>query len=180
MLAITDPRWATLHSNFASGAVVRDLLEKFLMGEVTPDEQELLWQALCHQYTASEAGYAAIPYLILVSRSYSDHKALESLDFAAYILACSNVPTSDPIPGFLAEGFEKALPDGLDQVSNLATKGEFEPLEIRCLLATMAAFLGSPELYFLLEDADSPLVCHQCQTEIYPLDEVSNFLKPGE
>jgi hypothetical protein len=175
MLSLNDPRWSTLQSNYTNGAQVARLLVKLEMDKLEEEEKERLWQELCHQYTASQAGYAAIPHLVRIAGESASQRALELLGQAAHILACLHLPGSDPVPEFLTDGVELAYQQGIEVVGAILAAADPAQEEVHYLLASLASLLKFPDLYFLLEGADMPYECPNCQEELVPLEIVRSF-----
>src|SRR4051794_31325944 len=101
MLDLDDARWRSLRSTYTSGAIVATRLRALEQNDLSPPDRDMLFQELCHQYTATEAGYAAAPHLIRLALGRSAGESLELLTFAAHIGSCAQLASSHAVPPFL-------------------------------------------------------------------------------
>ena len=97
MLSLTDPKWGELKSNYGDGARVVELLSLAKSDVPSHTWYDELFQELLHQYTVSEAAYAAVPHLVDIASEREDlREPLLVLIGGCYTF--SQAPEAAPIP----------------------------------------------------------------------------------
>ncbi|MGD8474213.1 MAG: hypothetical protein PVH59_08810, partial [Anaerolineae bacterium] len=74
MLSLTDPQWGKLQSTYGDGTQVAELLARAASGNPFDLWYDELFQELCHQYTVSEAAYAALPHLVALAQDRKEQR----------------------------------------------------------------------------------------------------------
>lgn len=170
MLALDDPRWGELQSNYGDGRQVAELLAQAAAGAPLEDWYDALFQELCHQYTTSEAAYAAAPHLVALA---AEQPALRThllvLLGACYMSA--NAPGADTaslISETYRDEWQRAAADAVPLVAWTLTERVLPDEEVRYLLSTMAALHGYAALAFYIEGFDTVTECPNCGFLIEP------------
>lgn len=66
MIELSDPKWGELAGNYGSGTRVAELIAQAQASPPLEQWYEDLFRGLCHQYTVSEAAYAAAPHPVKI------------------------------------------------------------------------------------------------------------------
>ena len=161
MLLLNDERWSELQSNYGDGRRAARLLSVAAAGTPMDDWYDDLFQELCHQYTVSEAAYAAMPHLVALARqSEIARKHLLILIGACYTSA--HLPDSCPIPEDLAPEWHSAAKEAIPLVGkSLAEDGIYET-DLRYLLSSITALHGYHSLAYVIEGLDTEIECPNC------------------
>jgi hypothetical protein len=109
---------------------------------------EDLFQGLCHQYTVSEAAYAAAPHLVKIAASPKAPRK----DLLILLGACY-ANSDSPIPTDLEEEWRASARKAIPLLAELLAEPQPE-LDLRYLFSCMAAFHGYQWLAKKLETLD--------------------------
>src|SRR6185503_8737137 len=101
MLTLDDPQWSSLRGTYTTGDTVAHLLRQLETAWLPKEDWDNLYQECCHQYTSTEAGYAAAPHLIRMATKRQPREAFELLRLAAHIMSCARSAGSHRLPAFL-------------------------------------------------------------------------------
>ena len=168
MLSLDDGRWSELQSTYGDGRRVARLLSDAAAGTQKDEWYDDLFQELCHQYTVSEAAYAAMPHLVVLARqSEIARKHLLVLIGACY--ASAQMPNSRPIPEDLAPEWHSAAKEAIPLVGNSLTEDGISETDLRYLLSSISALHGYPSLAYVIEGLDTEIECPNCGALIDPI-----------
>lgn len=163
MLALSDPKWSGLQSTYGSGIRVAELLSRAESGTPFDRWYHDLFQELCHQYTVSEAAYAALPHLVTLARD--DEVARKHLlVLAGSCYAFSQLPDVPPIPAGLEEEWHAAARDAIPLLAEVLSVDQLSESELRYLFLALAAVHGHYSLALAIEALDSEIECPNCGT----------------
>jgi hypothetical protein len=161
MLELNDPRWQQLHSNYTNGAHVAELLTLAGSGTDVDRWYDDLFQELCHQYTVSEAAYAALPHLVEISsRLQNVSKELIVLAAACYTFATQ--PGAAEMPAEFETDWHTAARSAIPAAAKLLADPISDESDLRYLLFSLAAFNGKHDLAITIESLDTLLECPNC------------------
>lgn len=156
MIPLDDPRWAGLQGNYTDGRRTAALLRQVLAGAPLDAWYDDLFQELCHQYTISEAAYAAIPYLVSsLNERLEDRTAL--LVLVGACRAASLAPDAVSIPDELSEAWGAAIGRALPLAAAALASPTLTANELRYLLSTVAALQGHGDLANWIEAGDGEI-----------------------
>jgi len=167
MLALDNPRWARLQGNFSSGDEVAKLLERAFNEVPFETWYDDLFQELCHQYSVSEAAYAALPHLVVLAERSPEHLN-PLLVLIGSCCASAQGPEAPTIPDGLEAGWYSAAEAALPLVCKALTMSGLEKSEFRYLVFTAAALQGHPALAYYIEGYDVEIECPNCGLLIDP------------
>jgi len=166
LIELTDPKWSKLKANYGNGTLVAKLIAQAQSGAPIDEWYEELFQGLCHQYTVSQAAYAAAPHLVKIAASPgAPRMELLILLGACYANSVSHVPTEleeawhaqarkdIPPPAELEEEWHTSARVAIPLLAELLAEPQPE-LELRYLFASLAAFQGYQWLAKKLETLD--------------------------
>ena len=154
MIQLTDPKWSELKGNYGSGVLIAELIAQAQAGAPIDEWYEDLFQGLCHQYTVSEAAYAAAPHLVKIAAS-PEAPRMELLILLGGCYAFSDAPNDASIPAGLEEEWHASARAAIPLLAELLAEPHSEEYELRYLLSCMAAFNGHKSLARALESLDS-------------------------
>jgi hypothetical protein len=153
MLSLSDPIWPRFQANYTDGAGVAGLLRRAESGEPPDSWYDDLFQELCHQYTVSQAAYPAAPHLVRLANAHPDLRAdLMILLGACYAYAQSAPPVS--LPAHIVEEWRLTAERAVTLIAALLTEPQTDQIELRYLLASLAAVKGHPGLAVSIEALD--------------------------
>ncbi|HSF81474.1 MAG TPA: hypothetical protein VLA49_09585 [Anaerolineales bacterium] len=153
MLELTDPRWGELHSNYGNGARVAELISQAYSAEPLHRWYDDLFQELCHQYTVSEAAYAAAPHLVrLAAAPGAPRTELLVLLGACYTFSIGTGHAT--MPAGFEEAWLSARQAAIPLLAELLAEPQPDESGLRYLLASMAAFNGFYPLAEAIEALD--------------------------
>jgi len=175
MLPLTDPRWSTLKSNYGSGAQVVELLALARNGDLNDAGYEELFQSLCHQYTLSEAAYAALPHLLEIAQAVPQLRE-EFLLLAGWCYACSALPNAPALPSDLSAAWRSVPVRAIPMTAEVLQEKIPSQEQFRALTSSLAAYNGHFSLAFVLESLDVEVECPQCGNFIDPMASSLNML----
>jgi len=160
---LTDPQWARLQSTYGDGTRVSELLALAKSDLPLDRWYDDLFQELCHQYTVSEAAYAALPHLVILARDReSARKHLLVLAGACY--ASSQLPDAPPIPAGLEKEWHAAARDAIPLLAQVFAADQHSESDLRYLAMSLAAFNGHYSLALATEALDAEIQCPNCGT----------------
>lgn len=167
MLRLNDPRWGELQSNYGTGSSTARLLSRAIAGDPLDEWYDDLFQELLHQYTLSQVAYAAMPHLVEITRQRPDARMhLLVLIGACYAHAAD--PGVPLIPSEFEMEWHSTPQEALRLICALLAEGQFDEVEMRYLLASLAALHGQPQLSQVIEALDVEITCPQCGADIDP------------
>jgi hypothetical protein len=166
VIELTDPKWSELSGNYSNGVLVAGLIAKAQAGTPVDGWYDDLFQELCHQYTVSEAAYAAVPHLVKIAAT-PDAPSMDLLILlgACYANSDSPIPTGleedwhvptrqvIPLPVEYEEDWHSTANEAITLLAQLLAEPHSED-ELRYLFASMAAFQGYQWLAKKLETLD--------------------------
>lgn len=165
MLSLDDPIWNELQSNYGTGREVAQLLSQAFAGDPLDDWYDDLFQELLHQYTLSQAAYAALPHLVEIARQQPDTR-MHMLIMVGACCAHTTDPGAPALPLEFTGEWHSAIQESLALITDLLAEGQFIENEMRYLLASLAALHGHSQLSQVIEALDVEIVCPQCGTFI--------------
>jgi len=163
MLSLTDPAWSELQSTYGTGTRVAELLSRAEGGAPFDHWYHDLFQELFHQYTVSEAAYAALPHLVTLARD-DDEAQKHLLVLAGSCYAFSQLPDTPPIPAGLEEEWHAAARDAIPLLTEVLSTDGLSESDLRYLFLSLAAFHGHHSLALALEALDAESECPNCGT----------------
>lgn len=179
MLALNDGRWSELQSTYGDGRRAARLLSIAAAGTPLDDWYDDLFQELCHQYTVSEAAYAAMPHLVVLAKqSETARKHLLVLIGSCY--ASAQLPNSRPIPEDLAPGWHSAAKEAIPLVGNFLAEEEISETDLRYLLFSITALHGYRSLAYVIEGLDTEIECPNCGALIDPMSSSLSMSRSSE
>ena len=163
MLSLTDPTWSELQSTYGNGTRVAELLSRAESGVPFDRWYHDLFQELCHQYTVSEAAYAALPHLVTLAKD--DESARKHLlVLGGSCCAFSQLPGAPPIPAGLEKEWYAAARDAIPLLAEVLSAEQLSESDLRYLFLSLAAFHGHYSLALAIEALDSEVQCPNCGT----------------
>jgi hypothetical protein len=150
-----------LHSNYGMGSSVARLLSRAVAGEALDVWYDDLFQELLHQYTLSQAAYAALPHLVEIARQRPDTR-MHMLILIGACCAHTTDPGAPALPAEFEEEWHSATQKSFALITALLAEGQFTENEMRYLLASLAALHGHFQLSQIVEALDVEIVCPQC------------------
>jgi hypothetical protein len=176
LLSLTDPKWSELKSTYGNGIRVAELLSLAKGGAPSPTWYDELFQELLHQYTVSEAAYAAIPHLVEIADEREElREQLLMLIGACY--AFSQTPEATPITAELEENWRGAARQAIPIMGGVLGRSQPSQSNLRYLFSSLAALNGHYSLAVVLEALDSEIECPHCW-DLIDLTR-SNLYKPN-
>jgi len=155
--------WRELQSTYSDGTRVAELLA-LAQSDIPLDRwYDELFQELCHQYTLSEAAYAALPYLVLLARDREDARK-HLLVLAGSCYASSQLPDAPPVPAGLEHEWHTAARDAIPLLAEVLSADQPSESDLRYLAMSLAAFNGHHSLALAIEALDSEIQCPNCGT----------------
>ena len=148
MIELTDPKWSKLKANYGNGTLVAKLIAQAQSGAPIDEWYEELFQGLCHQYTVSQAAYAAAPHLVKIAAS----PGAPRMELLILLGACY-ANSDSPIPTDLEDEWRASARKATPLLAELLAEPQPE-LELRYLFASLAAFNGYGWLAKKLETLD--------------------------
>jgi hypothetical protein len=167
MLPLTDPRWGELHSTYGDGIRVAELLIRAGSGVPLDRWYDELFQELCHQYTVSEAAYAALPHLVALARENREARK-HLLVLAGCCYASAQLPDTEPGPAAWEEEWRASARDAIPLVAEVLSAQQLSESDLRYLFLSLAAFHGYPSLALAMEALDTEIECPNCGTVFEP------------
>ena len=144
MLALDNDLWVDLAGNHRDGSQVAALLRQAVTGADLDIWFEYLVQELIHQYTVSEAAYAALPHLVQLAEAYPAWRA-DLLILAGVCVSYGNQP-----PAAIAEEYEADLSAAAGparvMLGELLSHEQDSDSDVVYLLSALAAFHHCREL----------------------------------
>ena len=163
MLSLTDSKWSELQSTYGAGTRVAEQLSRARHGAPFDHWYHDLFQELCHQYTVSQAAYAALPHLVDLARDNREARK-HLLVLAGSCYAFSQLPDAPPIPAGLEKEWHVAAREAIPLLTELLSAGGLTESDLRYLFLSLAAFHGHYSLALALEDLDAENQCPHCGT----------------
>lgn len=149
MLALDDSLWKDLAGNYSHGGQTAALLRQAATGADLDIWFEYLVQELCHQYTVSEAAYAALPHMVQLAEAFPAWR----LDLL--ILAGMCVSYGEGPPAAIAADYETdfiaAASSARVMLGDLLSLEQSSEPDAIYLLSALAAFHGFPDLARYIE-----------------------------
>lgn len=161
MLTFDDARWGKLQSTYGDGRRVSGLLSTAASGAPKENWYDDLFQELCHQYSVSEAAYAALPHLVALAAK----PGIARNDLLVLIGACfasAQLPDAPPIPVELQAEWDSAARQAIPLLGQALAEHGISESELRYLLFAIAALQGNPALAYFIEGFDSEIECPNC------------------
>lgn len=187
LLPLDDPRWKTLcHRNWSDGRPSASVPDAPFVPDVLallveqPERTDLfsdLSEWLCSEGTAWAASYAVVPYAVDFSRRLKPEKRFEYLYFVGLVVQCScpDMGSAFEVKSFLTSDYQKALELALPLAAE-SLLDHHDQTETRCLLSTLAALKGHPQIAEVLDNAGCICgECPNCGESVYP-DELQNIV----
>ena len=163
MLSLTDPQWGKLQSTYGDGTRVAELLARAVSGPPFDLWYDELFQELCHQYTVSEAAYAALPHLVALARENREARK-HLLVLAGCCYAFAQLPDTQPVPAAWEEEWHAAARAAIPLVAEILSAQRPSESDLRYLFLALAAFTGHTLLALSLEALDAEVECPNCGT----------------
>jgi hypothetical protein len=132
VLSLDDPRWAELQHAYGSAKDTPELLRRVYDDPDDSDAWYELWGSICHQGTAYQASFAAVPHLVAIAERSAACDRADALSLVACIVISAYY-----IPPDLSAEFREAL----GRIPTLAaeTLGQVEEDQARHLIVALAA-----------------------------------------
>jgi hypothetical protein len=128
-----------LQSTYGSGARVAELLSSAASGVPFDRWYDDLFQELCHQYTVSEAAYAALSHLVNLARDNREARK-HLLVLAGSCYAFSQLPGTLPIPAGLEKEWHASARDTIPLLAEVLSTDDLSESDLRYLFLSLAAF----------------------------------------
>ena len=167
MLSLTDPTWGELQSTYGDGTRVAELLARAESGVPFDRWYDDLFQELCHQYTVSEAAYAALPHLVALARGTREARK-HLLVLAGCCYAFAPLPDTESVPAEWEQEWRAAARDAIPLVAETLAAQQLSESDLRYLFLSLAAFHGHRSLARSLEALDADVECPNCGTVFEP------------
>jgi hypothetical protein len=167
VLPLTDPGWGELQSTHGDGTRVAELLARAETGTPFDRWYHELFQELCHQYTVSEAAYAALPHLVALARENGEARK-HLLVLAGCCYAFAQLPDTQPVPAGWKEEWRGAARDAIPLTAEILSAQQLSESDLRYLFVSLAAFHGHTSLALSLEALDAEVECPSCGTVFEP------------
>ena len=157
MLAINDPRWATLRHAYGHAADIPALLSR--AGEdARPGHQAgttwfNLWSALCHQGDAYTASYAAVPHLVRMASVCLERQQYDPLFLTACIELARLEDRGPLIPTDLAPSYRASIEEARS-IAEAHLGSGWDPDSEVALRASAAALAGNASAARAMLDAE--------------------------
>jgi hypothetical protein len=163
VLSLTDPGWRELQSTYGNGSRVAELLSR-AASDVSFDRwYDDLFQELCHQYSVSEAAYAALPHLVALAQD--DEAARKHLlVLAGGCYAFSQLPGALPIPAGLEKEWHASARDAIPFLAEVLSEEQLSESDLRYMLFSLSALQGHHSLALAIEALDVEIECPNCGT----------------
>jgi len=149
MLALDNSRWVDLAGNYNNGSQTANLLRQAYAGVNVDAWFEELAKELCHQYTVSEAAYAALPHLVQLAEAYPAWRA-DLLILAGVCVSYGNKP-----PVAIAEEYEADLGAATGparvMLGELLSHEQDSDSDVVYMLSALAAFHNCTNLACCIE-----------------------------
>jgi hypothetical protein len=141
------------------------LLGRLHSGDIAVLEE--VFEQACHQFTASEVGYAVVPHLVeLTEQRPSREFRVKALSIAGSVAAArfAHSRSSHAVPAQLTDDYERANLRALSLAATMLGSESLSPRESGLLIAVVAALrrLDDLALFILLSDGDPALSCPAC------------------
>ena len=161
MISLSDPQWGELQCTYGDGTRVAELLALAESGNPMDRWYDELFQELCHQYTVSEAAYAALPHLVSIAR---DRKEVRKhlLVLAGCCYASAHLPDTQPVPAAWEADWHAAARDAMPLLADVLSAAQPSESDLRYLAMSLAAFNGHYSLAFAIEALDTEIQCPNC------------------
>jgi hypothetical protein len=166
MLSLDSDTWRCLRSaGGGNGLLAAELLRRLWEGDVSVLNE--LFEQACHQFTASEVGYAVVPHLAeLAEQRQSVGFRVEALGVIGSMMAAKLVHhrSGDRVPETIKEDYERANVRSLSLASKMLADARLTSRESTVLIAVVAALreLSNLSLFILLGDCREELYCPSC------------------
>ena len=167
LLSLTDPKWGELQSTYGDGNRVAELLARADSGAPFDLWYDELFQELCHQYTVSEAAYAALPHLVTLAQDRKEQRK-QLLILAGCCYAFAQMPDTQPVPAAWEEEWHAAARAAISLVAEILSAQQPSESDLRYLFLSLAAFSGHTLLALSLEALDAEVECPNCGTVFEP------------
>jgi hypothetical protein len=167
MLSLTDSQWGELQSTYGDGIRVAKLLAHADSGIPFDRWYDELFQELCHQYTVSEAAYAALPHLVTLAQDNKEARK-HLLVLAGCCYAFAQLPDTLPISAEWEEEWHAAAQDAIPLVAEILSAQQLSESDLHYLLLSLVAFHGHTSLARSLEALDAEVECPNCGTVFEP------------
>lgn len=162
MLSLADPTCGELQSTYGDGTRVAELLARAESGVPFDRWYDDLFQELCHQYTVSEAAYAALPHLVALARENREARK-HLLVLAGCCYAFSQLQDTGSVPADEWEPeWHAAARDAIPLVAEVLSAQQLTESDLRYLFLALAAFHGHRSLALSLEALDAEVECPNC------------------
>jgi hypothetical protein len=171
VLSLTDPKWGKLQSTYGDGTRVAELLTRADSGTPFDLWYDELFQELCHQYTVSEAAYAALPHLVTLARENREARK-HLLVLAGCCYAFSQLPETKLVPAEWKPEWHAAARDAIPLVAEVLSAQQLSESDLRYLFVSLAAFHGHTSLALSLEALDAQVECPNCGTLFEPASQM--------
>jgi hypothetical protein len=181
-LPLDDPRWKELdHRNWRDGKPSEwSPSSPFVPIELAkldenPGDIERFWELLpwlCSESTTYAAAYAAFPYFVDFARRLSSNKRTAYLIAIGLIVAsaCPEKGSASEIKPYLKEWYSRAIENALPLLLETLSESTAS-VDLRYLLASVAAVKGNTRLANVLQDLDAiSCDCPKCGEVVFPTE----------
>jgi hypothetical protein len=163
MLALDSPRWKLFSTYFGSPEQVPQRLASWRQSIGSPDEESQwseLWEQFLHQFTITDAAYAAVPHVVRELDRVEPRKRFDYLVELALIESARQTDAGAPaLASDLADSYHAALTHARRFAVGLLSL-EWPKIEFRYLLSILATLQGHGVMGNLLFNLDC--LCGNC------------------
>ena len=161
MLALNDPRWATLTHAYGRSADIPALLSK-AREDARPGHQSgttwfSLWSALCHQGDAYTASYAAVPHLVRMASACLQRQQYDPLFLTACIELARLEDRGPALPTELVSSYRESIEEARS-IAEAHVGSAWDPDSEAALRASAAALAGNALAARAMLDAEDDSV----------------------
>ncbi len=181
MLSLDDNNWKELnHRGWSNGGrsksdldapYIPDELKLLLENPYDLERFEYIAPYLSSENTTWEAAYAATPYIVEIAKRLSPKERTTYLINIGFIVwdSASNIEENNKIKPYLSD-YKNALSDALPLLLETVLE-EHNAVDMRYLLATLAALKGYSHLGEVIQALHYYTECPNCNNEIFELNE---------
>jgi hypothetical protein len=181
MLPLDSPPWNSFHTFFGSAAQVPQRIATWRASIGGPNEDSQwtdLWEQFLHQYTITDAAYAAVPHVVAELPRIPSRKRFDYLLEVGLIESARQQVGAPELAIDLADAYHKAI----GRARALAVEClslDWPKIEFRyllCILSSLHGHGGLGELLFHLDCLCGE--CSKCGECVYPDDiQISGYVK---
>jgi hypothetical protein len=177
MLPLDSPRWQSFHTFFGSPDEVPRRLASWRQSIGSPDEESQwseTWEQFLHQFTITDAAYAAVPHVVRELDRVEPRKRFDYLVELALIESARQTDVgAPPLATDLADSYHAAVVRARRFAVELLSL-EWPKIDFRYLLSILASLHGHGEMGNLLFNLDCVCgTCATCGEVVYP-DEIQD------